>query len=378
MMSWMLRLAAWATPRRGRARMDGARRTRDGREPRLGVEGLERREVLSTASVTPIFSSSGQVRSPSQAAAVDFVLSSGSLTKPRDGTTVLLGLNPRPAAGSSVTPSITKVVGPGGKLSTTTIGSMRVGAPFLTRVAVPSGRDAAYTATVTGLPGETGGVVLDGFLPGDVNGDLQVDTADLDLIRDAYGSREGDSRYTAAADINQDGRVGCRDRSYATRNFGVRATIVPPPRPPALLTPVAISTQAPPPPPPAVAPVVTPVAAAAPVTVAAPPAVAAPIVATGTANVVWIPVLTNPGGATPWSDTIGGRTWPATSSAYYPTQYGAAIPSGPVGAVSPAYYTTLTTTPPPSPYYFALPATAVAGDPAARAGSAPVFVVAPR
>jgi hypothetical protein len=48
-------------------------------------------------------------------------------------------------------------------------------------------------------------------IPGDLNGDFKVDKADLEILTQAYGSRIGDGRWNANADINGSGKIGLSD-----------------------------------------------------------------------------------------------------------------------------------------------------------------------
>ncbi|MEO1035360.1 MAG: ExeM/NucH family extracellular endonuclease [Pseudomonadota bacterium] len=55
------------------------------------------------------------------------------------------------------------------------------------------------------------GLALSSPLLGDIDGDGDVDTADLVLLLRAFGSREGGRRYNPAADLDSNGRVGFVD-----------------------------------------------------------------------------------------------------------------------------------------------------------------------
>jgi len=46
---------------------------------------------------------------------------------------------------------------------------------------------------------------------GDVNGDVVVDQADLDLMTAAFGSRQGDPLFVPEADLDGDGVIGLED-----------------------------------------------------------------------------------------------------------------------------------------------------------------------
>jgi len=58
---------------------------------------------------------------------------------------------------------------------------------------------------------------LDVFLVGDADGDMQVTRDDYNALRAAHGAREGDGRYSLAADPNRDGRITSADFSLWRR-----------------------------------------------------------------------------------------------------------------------------------------------------------------
>ena len=49
------------------------------------------------------------------------------------------------------------------------------------------------------------------FASPDINGDGTVSEADVELMKAALGSQEGDANYDAAADLNDDGLVTTMD-----------------------------------------------------------------------------------------------------------------------------------------------------------------------
>ncbi len=60
----------------------------------------------------------------------------------------------------------------------------------------------------------------EGGLPGDVDGDGDVDLSDLSLVLAAYGSCEGDPAYNPYADIDEDGCVDLLDLAILLANYG--------------------------------------------------------------------------------------------------------------------------------------------------------------
>ncbi len=75
------------------------------------------------------------------------------------------------------------------------------------------------TTALTGRNGTTGDAVVRTNLLGDVNGDGQVDLADLQAFAPAYPSKLGDSNYNPAADFNQNNQVGQDDARILLRNM---------------------------------------------------------------------------------------------------------------------------------------------------------------
>ena len=54
----------------------------------------------------------------------------------------------------------------------------------------------------------------------DLNGDGRVDMVDIAMVAHAFGTHEGDARWTLVADINGDGRVDMVDVATVARDFG--------------------------------------------------------------------------------------------------------------------------------------------------------------
>ncbi len=65
------------------------------------------------------------------------------------------------------------------------------------------------------------------FLAGDLDGNRQVDSAELNRLRvpPILGARSGDLNYSLAADVNRDGRISSEDYFLARGNVGIMSTI---------------------------------------------------------------------------------------------------------------------------------------------------------
>jgi hypothetical protein len=57
-------------------------------------------------------------------------------------------------------------------------------------------------------------------LPGDINQDGKVALLDLVILANAYGSRQGDTRWNPNADIDHNGSVGLTDLVIVALHYG--------------------------------------------------------------------------------------------------------------------------------------------------------------
>ncbi|GAC1475842.1 MAG: hypothetical protein NVSMB9_29090 [Isosphaeraceae bacterium] len=185
---------------------------------------LERREVLSLFAPAPIASLPGHFTTSGQPAHVAVRFNPGQITPGKSGS-VFLGLVVKPAPGSTASPKIADVTGPSGRLQYSV--DKTATADYIIRVTPPKVKPTLFTVNVVAQDDKVGDFVVDAFLPGDVNADGTVNDADLQRIKASYASNAGQPSYDPAADLNQDGHVGCFDKALATANLGASAAIVP-------------------------------------------------------------------------------------------------------------------------------------------------------
>jgi len=100
-----------------------------------------------------------------------------------------------------------------------------VGQPELGLSLLGFGQDAQgelyVLANATGTPFDTTGVVLQiRQRAGDLDGDGDVDLADLAALLSAYGTCDGDPSYSAAADFDDSGCVDLADLAALLSQYG--------------------------------------------------------------------------------------------------------------------------------------------------------------
>jgi hypothetical protein len=82
-----------------------------------------------------------------------------------------------------------------------------------------TGRVNVTAVSATGGADEVDRIVTPA-IPGDLNGDFRVDSEDLNLLAEAYGSKAGGAQWDANADINRDGVVGLLDLTILALYYG--------------------------------------------------------------------------------------------------------------------------------------------------------------
>jgi len=84
----------------------------------------------------------------------------------------------------------------------------------------------AYIQPLQGEVDQSDNTIVDGkvtvTVPGDVDGDKDVDIYDIVKIASVYGVKIGEPRYIANCDINNDGKIDIYDAVIATSRYGYR------------------------------------------------------------------------------------------------------------------------------------------------------------
>ena len=196
---------------------------RNRRRPTLDV--LEDRVVLTAAASNTLGVGLGTVAAPRELADVSFPVSARNIG---GRTSIELGVSITTTAGSALQPTAVAAYGPNGQRL-----KVAPGAPF-----VPGGHDAdllyvidgtpgPVTIAVTGKNGTTGAFQVEGYLPGDVNGDGQVTAADETAFVKVYGATTRAPDYNPLADANRNGQIGQDDGKLLLRNLTVPGPQVP-------------------------------------------------------------------------------------------------------------------------------------------------------
>ena len=205
-----------------------SRTARNGRmathKRRLLTEALEDRRLLAfTAPLggepSHVFAvAQGTINNPGDT--VVETLDTSAYTMPRRAA--VLGFEVEGSAG--LNPDAVQVSGPG-VLSyhvVPNIDGSNTNSLVLARVG-----SGSVDVTIGGEGGTTGDFSVEVFLPGDDNGDRDVDLSDLQTFPIRLGSSVGDITYAVEVDANLDGMIARNDMSPQRLNFGV--TVVEPP-----------------------------------------------------------------------------------------------------------------------------------------------------
>ena len=201
------------------------------RRSRPHLERLESRLALSlsasvnTYGLTPpanaIGVSLGEVSRPGSIDATTVTISPQNITPDRKSTEFAMFV--QPGSGSGIVPRIVGVEQGGKRLP------LQSGRPYSPREAgqptdqavafFETGHSGPVTVLVSGQKDSTGSYTVETTLPGDVNGDGQVNLADVTAFANTYVTKPGEPGYNAAADYNQNGIINLYDALALERNL---------------------------------------------------------------------------------------------------------------------------------------------------------------
>jgi hypothetical protein len=135
----------------------------------------------------------------------------------------VFGIFVNPGPGSGLNPRIVAVEEDGIRLP------IQLGRPYLPRNAgqftdsavafFEAKQPGSVSILVAGRNRTSGSYTVETTLPGDVNGDGQVNLADLVPFAAAFGTRYGDTKYEPAADFDQNGVINLADAKAIERNM---------------------------------------------------------------------------------------------------------------------------------------------------------------
>ncbi|HWE38323.1 MAG TPA: dockerin type I domain-containing protein [Isosphaeraceae bacterium] len=201
------------------------------RRPRapLAAEPLESRSLLTGGMGNTFAILPGTIAQAGGTAQVQVTLAPSLFTMPHNH--IELGIDVVAASGSTVQPMVAGVVGSNGP-SAKTLHLQRSRGSYAVIIdtgqlhAAP-GQTVTLTVALAAAKGTSGDYLLGFYLPGDVNGNGVVDSTDIQSIKGAMRSKNGDPGYNFSADNNRDGRINADDLTIARKNLGA-ATLVNP------------------------------------------------------------------------------------------------------------------------------------------------------
>ncbi len=191
-------------------------------EPRLQ---LSISPSTNTFGLTPpanaIGISLGEISAPGSLGSTTVTIEPQNITPNKASTEFALFVQPE--SGSGVLPRIVGVEQDGRMLPIQfgrSYSPRNVGKPTNQAVAFfETGQSGPVTVQVAGQRHTTGSYTVETTLPGDVNGDGQVNLADLVPFTKAYGTKPAWTGYNAAADFNQNGIINLYDAKAVERNM---------------------------------------------------------------------------------------------------------------------------------------------------------------
>ncbi len=221
--------------------MQSQKSKRRSRKAKPAAETLEARSLLTGGAGNTFALESVTIPSAGGTVNVPFTIDPRNFTLPKGK--FALGVDVAPASGSSVKPLISEIISPTGNPVSQAFHSIYN--PHLTHLQVASGKGTSavltpivmipgqpntpvtYQVQITAEGGTSGSVLVDFYLPGDVNGTGTVTKQDVQEVRSLVGTRANSKRYNFQADTNRDGRIGLIDVAYTRQNLGVSTNLLP-------------------------------------------------------------------------------------------------------------------------------------------------------
>ncbi|APW60424.1 hypothetical protein BSF38_01892 [Paludisphaera borealis] len=183
------------------------------------LEGLEPRLALSASPPANVIGVNlGTVASPHQVSRTSVAVAGRNITPHKRAT--LFGLFVEPEGDSSLKPRIVAASADQGRKLPLKQGRVaRSGANPTSVAFTKTNQSGDLTTSVAGAAGTTGLYWSQTTLVGDVNGDGEVNFADLQAFAPTYMSSAGGSKYVASADFNQNGVINLYDAKALLHNL---------------------------------------------------------------------------------------------------------------------------------------------------------------
>lgn len=200
---------------------------------------LERREVPASSLGNTFAIVPGEIVKAGEAAQVKVNLTKDLFTLPKGKAT--LGVAVAATTASTVKPEIATVVNGANKSvvqssapatkaikAAVATPATTTAKPTFLKVQLGKGQtSASYSVGVKDKNATTGNFLSGFYLPGDANGDLKVDKADIAAIKSAIGAKTGAANYNFNADSDRDGTITQSDVKLGQQNLGVAIKVQP-------------------------------------------------------------------------------------------------------------------------------------------------------
>lgn len=212
------------------------------------LDCLESRALLTAGAGSTFAIMQATIQTTGGTVDVPITIDTAHFTAPKSGK-LLLGLDVAATNSSTAKPVIVQVLDGNGKpirgvsrkvydpRVKTSVGSVAATAitvplnlgplTHATKGGSSSFSTKHFTVRVATTSTTSGNILLGSYLPGDANGDGQVTSADITLIKKSVGTLATSTTYNFDQDSNRDGRIGMEDLKIAQRNLGAKTMVVP-------------------------------------------------------------------------------------------------------------------------------------------------------